>query len=140
MGISLKQNADMSAGLQGSDADDGPFIVSNERYTATSASTPIFIAPRRMIIKGITVRVEATGTDAGAVTATIVRAVSGTAISAGTALHSGTANLKGTAATNQPLALTAGTLDIPAGTAIGVIFSGVMTAASGVIMVAMAPA
>ncbi len=142
MSVNIKQNADASAGFQGTDGDDGPFIITDFRYTATSASIPIFIAPRRMIVKGVTVRVETAGTDVGAVTATIVRVASGTAIASGTALHSGTADLKGTAATNQALALstTSTTLDIPAGTAIGVILSGVMTAATGVIMVALAPA
>lgn len=143
MAISIKQNADMSAGLQGTDGDDGPFMVQEFQYTATSpASNTMFVAPRRMVLKSIVSRPDVAGTDAGAVTATVFRAPSATAIGSGTALHTGTANIKGTAATNQSLTLAAlaTTLDIPAGTAVGVVFTGVMTSAVGSVTLSFAPA
>jgi hypothetical protein len=82
------------------------------------------------------------GTDAGAVTVAVKKAASGTSTSSGTAVHSSTANLKGTIHTNQTLTLstTASDLEIPAGTSLGVDFTGTMTAAVGVISVLLAPA
>lgn len=138
----LKQNTDASMGIQGTDLDDGAFVFCDFQWNPNSLDSSFYVAPRRMIVKGIYARVDAAGTDAGAVTAAIKRAASGTAISAGTALHSGTINLKGTANTNQAITLstTAADLDIPAGTAIGIDFTGVMTAATGSVTVAMAPA
>lgn len=143
MSVNLVQNADMSAGLQGTDGDQGAFIMRDFQFTTTTvASNTIFVAPRRLIVKSINVRLDVAGTDAGAVTATIVRAASATAISAGTALHTGTANIKGTANANQALTLaaSAATLDIPAGTAIGVNFTGVMTSAQGAVTISFCPA
>lgn len=110
-------------------------------YLATSVDKVVFTAPRGYRVKSIVGRVEVAGNDAGAVTAVIKKAASGTAIASGTALHSGTFNLKGTAATNQTLTLsaTSSDLDIPAGTSIGVDFTGVLTLATGVFTVALAP-
>jgi len=110
-------------------------------YDPNSADTPFFVATRKCRVVGITARVEVAGTDGGAVTAAVTKAASGTAIPSGTALHSGTANLKGTAATNQVLTLstTSADLDIAAGQAIGVNFTGTMTAAVGCITVALEP-
>lgn len=142
MGVSLKQNADGSMGLQGTDRDDGGFCIVDFNYTASSVDSTIFVASRAYVVKAIIVRPDVAGNDAGAVTAAIKKAASGTAIASGTALHSGTANLKGTAATNQTLTLstTASVLEIPAGTAIGVDFTGTLTAAVGHISVILAPA
>lgn len=143
MAINLKQNQDISGGLQGTDMDEGSFMVQEFQYVATSpAANTMFVAPRRMVLKSITFRPDVAGTDAGAVTATVYRAPSGTAIGSGTALHTGTANIKGTAATNQSLTLAtnAATLDIPAGTAVGVVFTGVMTSAVGSVTLAFCPA
>lgn len=141
MSINLQQNGDGSLGLQGTDYGNGEFVIESFDYTAASVDAVFFVAPRAMRIKSITWRVEAAGTDAGAVTAVVKKAASATAITAGTALHSGTANLKGAAATNQALTLSAtdGDLTIPAGTAIGVDFTGVLTVASGVVTIAMCP-
>lgn len=140
--ITLKQNADLSMGLQGTDLDDGAFLMVSSEYLASSVDKVVFVAPRRCIVKSITWRVEVAGTDAGAVTAVIKKAASGTAIASGTALHSSSANLKGTAATNQTLTLstTLSDLDIAAGTAIGIDFTGVLTSATGVVTIALAPA
>jgi hypothetical protein len=142
MAINIKQNADASGGLQGTDYDEGPIIFVSSEYTASSVDKVFFVAPRRCIVKGITWRVTAAGTDGSAVTAEIKSAASGTAITSGTVLHSGTANLKGTANTNQALTLstTAANLDIAAGTAIGIDFTGTLTTATGVVTVALCPA
>lgn len=142
MAVNAKQNADASMGLQGTDLGDGEFIPVNIEYTASSVDKVSYVASRRMIVKAINWRVEVAGTDASAVTAVVKKAASGTAIASGTALHSSSANLKGTAATNQALTLstTASDLEIPAGTAIGVDFTGTLTSATGVCTVMLAPA
>ena len=91
-------------------------------------------------VTGIIARVEVAGTDAGAVTAVVKKAASGTAITAGTALHTGTINLKGTVATNQALTLeAAANLLIAAGDTIGFDFTGVSTAAVGCLTVMLEP-
>lgn len=137
----LKQNADGSIGIQGRDLDNGAIIFVNIPYTASSIDGVAFVAPRRCIVQSIVGRPEVAGTDGSAVTAVIKKAASGTAIASGTALHSSTFNLKGTAATNQTLTLstTASDLDIAAGTAIGIDFTGTLTSASGVVTVALTP-
>lgn len=142
MSVQLKQNADGSMGLQGVDLDDGGFLSLSIEYNASSVDKVSFVAGRKYIVKGITWRVEVAGTDGSAVTGAVKKAASGTAIASGTALHSSTANLKGTAATNQSLTLstTASDLEIAAGTAIGVDFTGTLTSATGVVTVTLAPA
>jgi len=139
---SLKQNPDGSMGIQGTDADNGGFILVNIEYSAASVDKVAFVATRSYVVQGITGRPTVAGTDAGAVTAVIKKAASATAITAGVALHSSTFNLKGTADTIQALTLdaTSGVCTIPAGTAIGVDFTGVLTSATGVITIALAPA
>lgn len=138
----IKQNQDGSLGVQGTDLDDGGFVPVEIEYTASSVDKVSFVANRKYIVKNIIGRVEVAGTDASAVTAVIKKAASGTAIASGTALHSSTFNLKGTAATNQVLALstTASDLEIPAGTAVGIDFTGTLTSATGVVSVILAPA
>lgn len=145
MSVQLKQNADMSMGLQGTDGDDGAFIVLSFPYNATANASiltlPGVVANRRFIVKAIQGVPEAASTNA--VTATVYKAASGTAVGSGTALHSGTYNLQGTAATNQTLTLAtnAATLDVAAGQRIGVVISGAMGAAgNGCITVTLAPA
>lgn len=142
MSINLQQNSDGSLGLQGPDFGAGAFVNLNMPYVSTSVDNIHFVASRRYIVKAITWRPEVAGTDGSAVTAVVKKAASGTAIASGTALHSGTANLKGTAATNQALTLstTATDLIIPAGTAIGLDFTGTLTAAVGCVTVALCPA
>ena len=128
--------------LAGLNARGNGFLNTNATYHPSSnATTIMLVADRAYRIKGLNGRVEVAGTDAGAVTATIFKAPSGTALSAGTALHSGTFNLKGTAATNQSLTLstTDATLNIAAGDTIGVILTGVLTTATGGITVALTP-
>lgn len=144
-GVEIKQNQDGSFGLQGRDFDNGPFMTATYQWFAalpSSTSGVLFVAPRACIVQNITGRVEVAGTDAGAVTATVYKAASGTAIASGTALHSGTINLKGTAATNQVLTVstTAATVLLAQGDCIGIAFTGVMTAAIGAVTVGITPA
>ena len=80
MTVNLKQNADGSMGMQGTDLDDGGFLTVNIEYLATSVDKVCFVAPRKMIVKKIVGRPTVAGTDAGAVTAVIKKAASGTAI------------------------------------------------------------
>lgn len=110
-------------------------------YAATSTDDVVFIATRAMRVKAIRVRPYVAGTDAGAVTVTVRKVPSGTAIASGTALHTGPGNLKGTADTVQSLTLsaTAADLELAAGDAIAIDFTGVLTSARGVITVGLAP-
>lgn len=142
MAINIKQDGDGSAGLVGLDGGAGAFVPIEIEYLATSVDKVSFVATRSYIVKAITLRPTIAGTDGSAVTVTIKKAASGTAITAGTALHSGTGDLKGTADTVQNLTLstTASDLLIPAGTAIGLDFGGTLTAATGVVAVALCPA
>lgn len=137
----IVQNADSSLGIRGTDLDEGGFVFVNIEYNASSVDKVAFVAPRSMIVKNIIGRPTVAGTDAGAVTAVIKKAASATAITSGTALHSSTFNLKGTADTNQTLALstTPSDLIIPAGTCVGIDFTGVLTSATGVVTVCLAP-
>lgn len=117
-----------------------PFVVSGN-WVAASTDSHFFIANRAYTVKSITANVEVAGTDAGAVTAAVKKAASGTDIAAGTALHTGTINLKGTVDTNQDLTLeAAANLAIAAGDRIGLDFTGVLTAAVGAVSVALEPA
>ena len=128
-------------GLQGVNYGSGEFLKANFVFGPSSVNTPFFVASRSLRVKAINVRVEAAGTDVGAVTAIIRKAASGTALTAGTALHTGTLNLKGTAATNQPLTLSAtdSDLTIAPGTCIAINFTGVLTAASGCVTIIFCP-
>ncbi len=139
MSIDLKQNPDGSLTLSGQDAGETGAHSVNIEYVAASIDKNVFVATRAYVVKAITGRPTVAGTDAGAVTAIIKKAASGTAITAGTAVHSGTYNLKGTADTVQELTVTAADALIPKGTCLGVDFTGVLTNATGVITVSLAP-
>lgn len=141
MAVNLKQNADGSMGLQGTDGDDGGFIVATYSWTPTSdADVSFFVANRKYRVKAIVARIDTV--DGAATTATIRKAPSATAIASGTALHSSTINLNTGAATNQTLTLstTSTDLDIAAGDCIGIDFSAAMTGAYGSVNVTLAPA
>lgn len=140
--VALKQNADGSMGLQGGDRDNGGFININVHYNAASVDMWAFVATRAYVVQGISGVPLVAGTDAGAVTAAVVKASGTTAVTAGTALHSGSFNLKGTANTNQALTLstTSGVVAIAAGDRIGVDFTGVLTSATGAVTICLAPA
>lgn len=109
-------------------------------WLAASVDSAAWVAPRAMRAILATARVDVAGTDGGAVTASIKKAASGTAISGGTAIHSGSVNLKGTANTNQSLVVAPADAAIPAGTALGLDFTGTLTSAVGVATVALIPA
>lgn len=141
----LKQNADASMGIQGSDGDDGAFVVLTFPYNATANASILTLGgavmQRRMIVKSIQGAPDVATSNA--VTVTLYKAASGTAIASGTALHSGTFNCQGTAATNQTLTLsaTSGVVDVAAGSRIGAVISGVPGAAgAGMLTVTLAPA
>lgn len=138
----IRQGASGELDVEGSDlgGHGGAHHASTE-YTASSIDKTFFVATRKCRVKAITGRVTAAGTDVGAVTAIVRKVPSGTAIGSGTALHSGTYNLKGTADTNQSLTLstTSSDLDLAAGDALAVDFTGVLTAATGVFSVAYSP-
>jgi hypothetical protein len=138
----IQQNADGSQDWDGSDHSSAGYIPINIAYDAASVDKVQFVATRAYVVKSITGRPTIAGTDGSAVTAVIKKAASATAITAGTALHSSTYNLKGTADTVQNLTLstTATDLQIPAGTAIGIDFTGTLTSATGVVTVMLAPA
>lgn len=140
MPIAIKQNTDGSAGLQGAGGGDGEFILVDVQWQPTTLSGPSVVMSRDYVLKSLIAAVEVAGTDASAVTAVVWMAPSGTALASGTALHSGTINLKGTAATNQVLTLTAPSQRIPAGYRVGIVFTGVLTAATGCVTAAMCPA
>ena len=141
MPINIKQDGDGSAGLQGQDGGAGEFVFVNIEYVAASVDKVAFVATRSYIVKSITGRPTVAGTDGSAATAAIKKAASGTAITSGTALHSGTYDMKGTANTVQALTVstTATDLQIPAGTAIGIDFTGTLTSATGAFTVGMTP-
>lgn len=147
MAINLKQNADMSGGLAGTDGDDGAFVVVTMQWSAITNTTGAFLTvsgpvmQRRMIVKSIQHVNDTAATNA--VTATLYKAASATALGSGTALHSGTANLQATAATNATLTLstTASVLDVAAGSRIGFVISAAPGAAGvGSFTVTLAPA
>ena len=138
----IVQGADGSLDIEGFGLGRPGFVVVHGEWVAASVDKCIFTAARRFIVKAITGRVEVAGTDASAVTLTVRKAASGTAITSGTALHSSTLNLKGTAATVQDLTLstTASDLIIEDGDSIVMDFAGVLTAATGAVTVHLAPA
>lgn len=140
MGINIKQNTDGSAGLQGAGYGDGEFILDGRGWNASSVTSANFITSRAYVLKAVTARIETAGTDGGAVTATVYTAPAGTALAAGTALSS-SINLKGTALSHPVVTLTAAAAaQIPVGNAVGVVFSGVLTAASGGMSLTLCPA
>lgn len=95
----------------------------------------VFTAPVAMIVKGIAGRLEVA--EGAAATLSIVKAASGTALSAGTALHSGSFNANGSAATNQTLALSATLADIALapGDSIGAQTTGAWTVSTGALTI-----
>lgn len=142
MGVQLKQLADSSMGLEGTDLNTGAFIYINIPYTTASPLTISGgILPRKCVVQAITVNPDVSSTNA--VTVSAFAAPSATALGSGTALMSSGAVLNGTAGTNVVGALSAvsGALLISAGSRVGVVISGALGAAgSGVITIALNPA
>lgn len=137
----IKQVADGSLGIEGSQAGDGGFIPVSTSYNVPAADFPFFVADRPYVVKAIRGRVEVAGTG-GACTAVIRKVPSGTALASGTALHSSSYNLVGTAATNQTLTLstTASDLALAAGDSLAFDLTGTATSAIGAITVTLNPA
>jgi len=118
------------------------FLPVGFNYVPSSLDTSFFVASRAYRVKSVILRVDAQST-AGAATAVVKKAASGTAINAGGAvalaaafdLNTGTAN------TNQVgvLSATAADLEIAAGTAIGIDFTGTLTSAVGSVTVTLVP-
>lgn len=138
----IQQNADGSQDWDGSDHSSAGYVPVSIEYNASAIDKVCFVATRAYVVKSITGRPTVAGTDGGAVTAAIKKAASATAITAGTAVHSGSYDLKGTANTVQNLTMstTASDLLIPAGTCLGIDFTGTLTSAVGVVTVMLAPA
>ena len=139
MPINLRQDGDGSMGLTGTAGGAGEFVNIKIEYTAATVDKLAFVASRPYIVKSIFARPSTAGTDAGAVSVVVKKAASGTAITAGVALHAVALDLKGAADVNQTPTVTAADALIPAGTAIGLDFTGVLTAAAGVVTVSMVP-
>jgi hypothetical protein len=129
-----------SSGALTSGSVEGRIITVDLRWDPNSADQVDWVAPRAGRVLSIVARVEVAGTDGGAVTGVVKKAASATDIASGTALHSGSIDLKGSVDTNQTLTLsaTSSALDIAAGTAIGLDFTGTLTAARGVATVTIA--
>ncbi|HEX7644849.1 MAG TPA: hypothetical protein VF472_21825 [Burkholderiaceae bacterium] len=137
----LKQLADGSMGIEGSDKDVGAFVFVNIPYnTASPLTMSGAVFSRAMQVQSVTVNPDVPSTNAVSVKAW--QAPSGTALGSGTAL-SGNALLNGTAGTNvvATLANTPGALQVAAGSRVGVVISGALGAAgSGVITIGLTPA
>jgi hypothetical protein len=96
----------------------------------------LFTVPRAMIVTGITGRLEVA--QGAAATITVLKAASGTALTAGTALHTGSFNANGTAATNQTLTLAAlAAISLAAGDSIGIQTTGTWTTSAGGITIGL---
>lgn len=130
-------------GAGGLPLDQSPPITVTGMYGELTPPTDLcfFVADRAYRVHSITVRPLVAGTDAGAVTGTVNKAPSGTAIASGTALHTSTFNAKGTINTNQALTLsaTSSALNLAAGDALGIDFTGTTTAARGIVTVILFP-
>jgi len=107
----------------------------------TQIDAPFWVAPIACRVVSIVNRPFVVGSDGGAVTMVVKKAASGTAIASGTALMSDTFNLKATIDTNVTgtLTATAADLDLAAGTALGIDYTGTLTAARGTLTVAYIP-
>lgn len=101
---------------------------------------PIFVAPFACRVTGVIGRLEVA--EGGAATIQLVKAASGTSISAGTALTSNTLNANGTEATNQTLTLSSTPADLllAVGDCIGVVTTGAWTTSVGAIQAVLVPA
>lgn len=122
--------------------DSQPRVIVTSTYSAPADNDVIFTADRRYLVRSIEARVRTVASDGSAVTASLKKAASGTAITAGTLLHTATElDLKGTANTNQTLTLTATVADriIADGTSIGLDVTGTTTAAVGTITIVLEP-
>jgi hypothetical protein len=131
----------IATGTAGRPIDPVPVVVSFVYGEALALDLAFFVAARAYRVHKIIFRPLVVGSDGSAVSATLRKAPSGTAVASGTLLNAGSADLKGTINTNQVLGLTTTTADlnIAAGDAIGMDVTGVLTAARGVVSVELIP-
>ena len=104
----------------------------------TQIDAPFWVAPVACRVVSIINRPFVVGSDGGGVSMVVKKAASGVAIGSGVALMSDTFDLKATINTNVTgtLTATAADLDIAAGTALGIDYTGTLTAARGTLTVA----
>lgn len=138
----LKQNTDQSLGISGSGGGDGGFITLHFRYDANSVDQALFRAHRKYIVKDVACWPTVAGTDGAAVTVSVKKIDSGSAINTGTKVHTSTMDVKGTINTAQVMTLATDPADrvIAAGQWIGLDFAGTLTAAVGSVSITLAPA
>lgn len=141
-GLNLKSGGIGTAGTPMNIAGNGKYIPASFNYgDVLNISQPFFIASRAYLVQNIECRPLVVGSDGGGVTAIIEKLPSGTAPGGGTSLHAaGNFDLKGVVNVNQVAQLAAtAALTLAVGDALGVAFTGVQTAARGVITVALIP-
>lgn len=138
MAINLKQNPDMSGGLQGTDADDGAFVaVTYVLTSATPTSGITLITPnRRMILKAAILRTDAAVTGGNI---QLFKSASGTAIASGTAMCSAV-SANTTLNTNSAISLTSGTTDVSANQSVGFTMTAAISAGTSTLTLMFAPA
>ena len=121
-----------ATGSQGPQGPAGPLIIPASWLAgAAPNNVTLFIASRALTITAIVGVVETA--NGAAATVSVVKAASGTALSAGTVVHSGSFNANGTAATNQTLTPTVTAL--ATGDRLGLTSTGTFTASVGSISV-----
>lgn len=139
MPINIVQTPKGDMELQGGGVAGVGFIPVSIPYNASSVDMTGFVADRAYTVKSIILRVTAAGTNGSAVSVQPRKVPSGTAITSGTALTSDTGDLKGTADTNQVLTLDATAVNLAAGDALALDFTGTLTTATGVVTFALTP-
>ncbi len=114
-------------------------VTPSAEYDAASVDKRLFTADRSWRVRDVNLTVTVAGTDGSPVTATIRRVPSGTAITAGVDVLSASFDLRGTADTVQVGALTAVGADLllADGDSLAIDFTGVLTAATGVVTVGL---
>jgi len=140
--INLVQTARGSLEVRGADGADLGCTFAETEWLAASVSKRFFVAPRAVRVHSLyaTVTVSGTDTTTPAPTAVIKKVPSASPMTSGTVLHSSTINLAGTADTVQTLTLstTASDLDLAKGDSLAIVFTGVLTAATGIAQVGLA--
>lgn len=133
----------LATGAAGKPLETGlPTVVTYVYGDATPIDGAFFVADRAYRVHKVMARSTIAGTNGSAVTATVNKAPSGTAISAGTAVHQGSFDLKTTADTNMTavsLSATTADLNLAAGDSLGLDVTGTTTAARGCITVILYP-
>lgn len=127
-------------GFEGSPSQSIGFVNASFSYDSNMNAKQFFVADRDFVVKAVTIRPMVAGTDSAAVMTIRKAANAGAMDSSATALHSSTINVKGTASTCQYQTVTASSSTLPKGSALGIVASGTLTSATGVVTVLLAPA